>query len=254
MVPNRPVRPPQPEPIPSGALSGAPMGVQEGSNPPPRSRLQAMDEGDCYRLLLRAGLTPFGALEAILGEEPHVAYRVALLAPLLSGSLSMEALRELLTRFSIHPVSLALQFQDRRRALGLLRRMDLESRYGPWIGPGGRLQIQGDQSLRRLPPTLVLRGDALIADCPRLVSLGHGLTSLFGRIQIERCESFRRLPSGLETHYLGDVVVSDCQEFEGLGSGTHIRGRFEVIGCPRFIPTHEEGTDYVDQSISKDRD
>lgn len=196
-----------------------------------------MDESDCYRLLVRAGVTPFDALVAILGEEPHVAYRVALLAPLLSRSLSTEALRELLTRFSIHPLSLALQFQDRRRALGLIQRMELELRYGPWIGPGGRLQIQGDQSRRRLPPGLVLRGDSLIADCPRLVTLGHGLTSLFGQIKIDRCESLRRLPSGLETHYLGDVVVSDCQEFEGLGSGTQIRGRFEVIRCPRFILT-----------------
>ena len=210
-----------------------------------------MDEGDFYRLLVRAGLAPFDALVAILREEPHVAYRVALLAPLLSRDLPMAALKELLARFSIHPVSLALQFQDRRRALGLLRRVDLESRYGRWIGPGGRLFIH-DQSLRRLPPGFILRGDSLIADCPRLVDLGGGLTSLFGQIKIERCESLRRLPSGLETHYLGDVLVSDCPEFEGLGRETQIRGRFEVIRCPRYNPTYKEGTNHVDQSISKD--
>ncbi len=195
-----------------------------------------MNERDIYRLLLRVGLTPFEALVTLLREEPHVSYRVAVLAPLLSRSLPLAALQEFLVRFSIHPISLALQFQDRRRALGLLRRMDLEQRYGPWIGRGGRLLIQGDPSLRRLPPTLVLRGDSLIADCPRLISLGYGLTSLFGKIKIERCSSLRRLPSGLETHYLGDVLVNDCPAFEGLGPESCIRGRFEVSGCPRFNP------------------
>lgn len=253
MVPHRLVRHPQSGPTPSGALSGAPESVLEGSNPLPRSRFSDMDSGGCYRLLVRAGVTPFDALVAILSEEPHVAYRVALLASLLSRALSLETLQEILARFSIHPVSLALQFQDRRRALGLLRRMELDHRYGPWIGPGGKLVIQGGQSLRRLPPGLILRGDSLIADYPRLVDLGRGLTSLFGQIKIERCNSLRRLPSGLETHYLGDVLVRDCPEFEGLGPGTQIRGQFEVVGCPRYNPTHEEGTNHVDQSISKDR-
>jgi len=212
-----------------------------------------MDESDCYHLLLRAGLTPFDALVAILREEPHVAYRVALLAPLWSRNLSLAGHQELLTRFSIHPISLALQFQDRRRALGLLRQMGLEQRYGPWIGPGGRLLIQGDQDLLRLPPALVLRGDSLIQDCPLLIGLGHGLTSLFRQIKIERCDSLRRLPNGLETHYLGDVLVIDCPAFEGLGLESCIRGRFEVSGCPWFSPLSLERTGHVDESISKDR-
>lgn len=253
MVPKKPIRGCQPGPDPSGAPKRAPEAVLEGSNPPPQSRFTGMNEDDLYRLLLRAGSTPFEALLAILWEEPHVAYRVALLAPLLSRTLSLEALRELLAGFSIHPLSLALQFQDRRRALRLLRRMDLEHRYGPWIGPGGRLLIQGDPRLQRLPPALILRGDSLIADCPRLMDLGQGLNSLFGQIRVERCLSLKRLPRGLETHYLGDVLVNDCPTFEGLGMESCIRGRFRVSGCPRFISPSSERTCHVDESISKDR-
>lgn len=253
MVPNKPVRGSQPGPNHSGAPRSAPEPVLEGSNPIPESCFTDMGEGDLYRLLLRVGLTPFEALVAILQEEPHVAYRVALLAHLLSRNLSLAGLQELFVRFSIHPISLALQFQDRRRALGFLRRMELEQRYGPWIGRGGRLLIQGDPSLRRLPDALVLRGDSLVADCPRLISLGHGLTSLFGQIKIERCGSLRRLPRGLETHYLGDVLVNDCPAFEGLGPENFIRGRFEVSGCLRVSPLSTERTCHVDESISKDR-
>lgn len=253
MVPNKPVRGSQPGPNPSGAPESAPEPVLEGGNPIPESCFTGMNERDIYRLLLRVGLTHFEALVAILHEEPHVAYRVALLAPLLSRNLCQAGLQEILVRFSIHPISLALQFQDRRRALRFLGRMDLEQRYGTWIGPGGRLLIQGDPGLRRLPDALVLRGDSLVADCPRLISLGYGLTSLFGKIKIERCASLRRLPRGLETHYLGDVLVNDCAAFEGLGPESCIRGRFEVSGCPRFSPLSSGRACRVDEFISKDR-
>jgi hypothetical protein len=212
-----------------------------------------MNERDIYRLLLRVGLTPFEALVALLREEPHVSYRVAFLAPLLSRNLSLAALQELLARFGIHPLSMALQFQDRRRALRFLRRMELEQRYGSWIGRGGRLLVQGDPRLRRLPDALVLRGDSLIEDCPRLVDLGNGLTSLFGQIQVKHCAALRRLPRGLETHYLGDVLVNDCPAFEGLGPESCIRGRFEVSGCPRFNPPSSERTCHVEESIPKER-
>lgn len=250
MVPNRPARGPRPHPIPSGALESAPERVFDGGEGIPGSRFSCIDEGDCYRLLLRTGVPPFEAVSAILREELHTAYRVALLAPLVSRTMPKECLKEVLARFSIHPLSLAVQYQDRRRALGILRKVDLLQRYGPWIGPGGRLLIQGNARLRRLPNALVIRGDTLIADCPRLVCLGAGLTSLFGRIRIERCALLRRLPERLETHYLGDVLVSDCPFFEGLGRGTQIRGQFKVIGCPRFGPSNE-GAHHVDESISK---
>jgi hypothetical protein len=104
-----------------------------------------------------------------------------------------------------------------------------------------------------LPPALVLRGDSLIEDCPCLLSLGDGLTSLFGRIQVKRCAALGRLPRGLETHYLGDVLVNDCPAFVGLGLKSYIRGRFEVSGCPRFNSLSSERTCHVDESISKDR-
>lgn len=244
-----PVDQPQPSPDPTGAPPSAPVALSGGADPIPPSGLSGLRELDLYRMMLLAGAHPLVALTAILEQETHPPFRVAILAALQPGRLSGQVLREVLRRFAIHPLSLALQFQDRGRALRFLLRLDLRTRYGSWIGPGGRLVIQGDLELQRLPAGLVLRGDSLIRDCPQLVDLGQGLTSLFGQIRIERCPSLRRLLSGLETHYLGDVVVIDCPEFEGLGRGTTIRGRLEVHGCPRFKPITNPGDSHV-ESIS----
>ncbi|GLH65725.1 hypothetical protein GETHED_00890 [Geothrix edaphica] len=239
--------PAQPNPL-RGAKS-APEPVLEGSNPPPKGRFTGMNEDRLYRSLLRAGLAPFEALVAILQEESHVAYRVALLAHLMPRTLSQEALQELLARFGIHPLSLALQFQDRRRALRFLRRFEQRDQFIQWIGPGGKLLIQGDAEVRILPPGLVLRGDSWITDCPNLADLGTGLTSLFSRIHVERCESLQRLPDGLETHYLGDVQVIDCSRFVGLGVGSQIRGRLMVRGCPLFQVATTQGALDVDSTL-----
>lgn len=241
MVPKKPIRGSQPDPDPSGARSSAPEAVLEGSNPPPQSRFTGMNEDRLYRHLLRAGATPFEALAALLREEPHVAYRVALLAHLLPRNLSRESIQNLLAKFDIHPLSLALQFQDRRRAMKFLRRIERGDQFIRWIGTGGKLLIQGDAEVCRLPPGLVLRGDSRITDCPRLVDLGRGLTSLFGHIQVETCESLRRLPDGLETHYLGDVLVIDCPKFVGLGLNSQIRGRLIAHGCQSFRATAAQG-------------
>ena len=241
MVPEKPIRGPQPGPDPSGAPERAPEAVLEGSNPPPQGRFTGMNEDRLYRSLIRKGSTPQEALVAILREEPHVPYRVALLAHLLPRTLSQEGIQELLARFNIHPLSLALQFQDRRRAMKFLRMVERGDQFIRWIGPGGKLLIQGDAEVCRLPPGLVLRGDSRITDCPRLVDLGRGLTSLFGRIQVETCESLRWLPDGLETHYLGDVLVIDCPKFVGLGLNSQIRGRLIAHGCPSFRATAAQG-------------
>ena len=242
----------QPTPDPTGAPPSAPVALPGGSERVPPSGLSGLQELDLYRMMLRAGASPLGALTAILKEELHPAYRVAILAALQPGRLSPMVLREVLRRYAIHPLSLALQFQDRRRALRILQHLDLRTNYAPWIGPGGRLVIQGDRGLRRLPGGLVLRGDSLISDCPHLVNLGPGLTSLFGQIRIERCPVLRRLPSGLETHYLGDILVIDCPAFEGLGARNTIRGRLEVHGCPRFKLITDQGDSHV-ESVSKHR-
>jgi len=226
----------QPTPDPTGAPPSAPVALPGGSERVPPSGLSGLGELDLYRMMRRAGAHPLGALKAILEQETHPPYRVAILAALQPGRLPRKFLLEVLGRFAIHPLSLALQFQDRGRALRILHYMDVRTNYAPWIGPGGSLVIQGDPGLRRLPGGLVLRGDSLIAECPSLVDLGQGLTSLFGQIRIERCPALRRLPSGLETHYLGDILVIDCPAFEGLGRGTTIRGRLEVHGCPGFKP------------------
>jgi len=244
-----PVDQPRPSPDPTGAPQSAPVALPGGSDPIPPSGLSGLQELDFYRMMLRAGASPLGALTAILEEEHHPPYRVAILAALQPGRLPRRVLLEVLRRHAIHPLSLALQFQDRRRALRILQYMDLRTNYAPWIGPGGRLVIQGEPELRRLPGGLVLRGDSLIADCPRLVDLGQGLTSLFGQIRIERCPALRRLPSRLETHYLGGVVIIDCPALECLGARTTIRGRLEVHGCPRFKPITNPGDSHV-ESIS----
>lgn len=241
MVPNRPVRAPQPDPNPSGAPESAPEPVLEGNNPPPEGRFTGMNEDRLYRHLLPKGSTSLEALVAILREEPHLPYRVALLAHLLPRNLSRESIQNLLARFDIHPLSLALQFQDRRRALKFLRRVDQWAQFTHWIAPGGRLLIQGDSKIHRIPPYLVLRGDSRISDCPRLLDLGRGLTSLFGNIRVERCGSLRQLPDGLETHYLGDVLVIDCPKFVGLGLNSQIRGRLIAHGCPSFRATAAQG-------------
>lgn len=249
MVPNKPARGSQPDQNPSGAPKSAPEAALEGRNQPPESRFTGMNEDRLYRQLLQKGSTPREALVAILQEEPHLSYRVALLAHLLPRTLSQRAIQELLARFGIHPLSLALQFQDRRRALRLLGRIEAGNQFIRWIGPGGRLLIQGDFEVRRLPPGLVLRGNSQIADCPRLVDLGRGLTSLFGGIQVERCKSLRRLPDRLETHYLGDIQVVDCPRFVGLGLPSLVRGQLIVHGCPLFQAATTQGTFDVDSSL-----
>jgi hypothetical protein len=142
----------------------------------------------------------------------------------------------------------AVDFQNRRRALTFLRRLGLEERYGNWIGPGGRFLLR-DATIRSLPSGLVLRGWPLITDCTELVDLGAALTSLVGNLTIERCPKLRQLPDGLETigmagietrpdgtevrsNAFGDLRLAGCPNLVRFGSHTRIRGRIEVEHCP----------------------
>lgn len=203
-----------------------------------------------YRALRGAGATPLEALDAILSTG-NVWDKPSLLVNCLPGGLGPKSLMEILQRHQIHPLSLALCYGDRRRALKLLQRLGLEETYGSWIGPGGRFLLQ-DPLVERLPPGLLLRGDSLIADCPALVDLGGGLKCMIGNLTITRCPRLLCLPDGLETMPLtgmirnpdgslealgttgGDLILENCPILSSFGKGTKVRGQVIVEGCAKL--------------------
>lgn len=209
-----------------------------------------MDDREGYRCLRRAGASPGEALGALISCEPARA-QASTLAYCLPRGLGLPILEALLERFKIHPLSVAVTFQDRRRARSFLRRLGLEERYGNWIGPGGRLLLH-DPLAVTLPPGVVLRGTALVTDCPELTDLGEGLTCLAGDLVIERCPKLRCLPDRLETFpieameiapdgterrlpaFLGNLHVSDCPNLTHFGAHTRIRGHISVERCPKL--------------------
>jgi len=205
------------------------------------------DGQDRYRMLRGSGASAWEALDALLADAPDWE-KAAVLGGCLPRGLGLATLRRLLERHEIHPLSVAVDFQDRRRASTFLRRLGLGERYGHWIGPGGRFLLR-DASIRSLPPGLVLRGWPLITDCAELVDLGAGLTSLVGSLTIERCPKLRQLPDGLETigmagietrpdgteartNAFGGLRLAGCPNLRRFGSRTRIRGRIEVEHCP----------------------
>jgi len=205
------------------------------------------DDCERYWMLRSAGASAPETLDALLAETPGW-LKAALLCDCRPAGLGLEALRTLLQNHGIHPLSVAVDFQDRRRGTAFLRRLGLEERFGGWIGPGGRFLLR-DASIRSLPPGLVLRGWPLITHCPELVDLGARLTSLVGNLTIAHCPKLRRLPDGLETIGMpgteimpdgsevrkspfGDLNLLDCPSLSAFGSRTRIRGRIIAERCP----------------------
>jgi len=205
------------------------------------------DDYDRYHMLRGSGASALEALDALIAQAPGWE-KAAVLGSCMPRGLGLASLRTLLGRHEIHPLSVAVDFQNRRRALPFLRRLGLEERYGNWIGPGGRFLLR-DASIRSPPSGLVLRGWPLITDCPELVDLGASLASLVGNLTIERCPKLRQLPDGLETigmpgtetrpdgtevrsNAFGDLRLAGCPNLVRFGSNTRIRGRIEVERCP----------------------
>jgi hypothetical protein len=215
-----------------------------------------MDEHDHYDMLRGAGASALEALDALLAEAPTWE-KAAVLGNCLPTGLGLASLQTLLQCHGIHPLSVAVNFQNRRRAAIFLDRLGLRDRFWGWIGPGGRFQLR-HSSVQSLPPGLVLRGWPLIADCPELVDLGTGLTNLVGNLTVERCPKLQRLPDGLETigmpgtermpdgsdlrlNTFGDLWLVDCPGLSGFGFRTRIRGRIVVEGCPGLEGIDLEG-------------
>ena len=187
-----------------------------------------------YRVLRGLGASPMEILHTLLdGAMPDPASKVFILAMNLPGNLAPGSLWELLHRYQIHPLSLALHLGSKRRAMRVLRRLGLLETYGPWLAPWG-LHIHGEPDLVCLPPGLVLDGDAVIEDCPRLVDLGQGLTVTNGTLVIRRCAALERLPDGLTSVPSGNIDLIDCPRLEHLGAGTRLGGMLTVVECPWF--------------------
>jgi hypothetical protein len=198
----------------------------------------------------RSGTATSETLDAILSTG-NVWEKPSFLVNCLPSGLGTDALLEILQHHQIHPLSLALCYGNRRRALNLLRRLGLAEAFGSWIGPGGRFRLQ-DTLVERLPPGLLLRGDSLITDCPALEDLGDGLKCMIGNLTIAHCPRLQRLPNGLETMPLtgkivnadgseealgpsgGNLVLEDCPELSGFGKDTKVRGQVIVRNCPSY--------------------
>jgi len=220
-----------------------------------------LDDREGYRRLRQAGASPREALGALISSEPPYA-RASMLAYCPPRGLGLRTLKALLKDFSIHPLSVAVGFQDRRRARSFLRRLGLEEIYGNWIGPGGRLLLR-DPQVTALPAGLVLRGTVMVIDCPELSDLGEGFTCLAGDIVIKGCPQLCCLPDRMETFpitaveiapdgtkrrlpaFLGNLFVSDCPRLAHFGSYTRIRGRITIEGCKKL-----QGVDLGDVQAS----
>jgi hypothetical protein len=191
-----------------------------------------------YRVLRGLGASPEEALQTLLGAAcPDPASLAFILAVNLPGNLQPERLWGLLDRHGIHPLSLVLHLNDRRRALQVLRRLGLEETYSRWLVPWG-LHIHDEPCLKALPRGLVIDGDARIEDCPDLVDLGENLVVTGGTLLVRRCTSLQRLPEGLSTDPSGHITLIDCPRIEHLGARTSIEGVLFVEGCPRFEDHH----------------
>jgi hypothetical protein len=192
-----------------------------------------------YRVLRGLGASPEEALDTLLqAAMADLPSRTFILAQNLPVNLNPDRLWALLNRYGIHPLSLALHLEDRRRAQNLLRRLGLTEVYSRWIAPWGGLLIQGEADLKSLPPGLILNGDGRIEDCPELVDLGEGLVVTMGTLLIRRCDRLRQLPDGLSTGYDGHITLIDCPLVEHLGANTSMEGVLFVEGCPRFQDQH----------------
>jgi hypothetical protein len=188
-----------------------------------------------YRVLRGLGASPEEALDTLLqGAMGDLPSRTFILAMNLPGNLKPDCLWVILHRYGIHPLSLALHLEDRRRAQNLFRRLRLTETYTRWIAPWGGLLIQGDQHLKALPEGLIINGDARIEDCPELVDLGVDLVVTMGTLLIRRCSRLQRLPDGLSTDHSGHLTLIDCPNVEHLGANTSMEGVLYVQGCPRF--------------------
>jgi hypothetical protein len=174
-----------------------------------------------YQVLRSLGASPAEILETLLqATMGDLASTTFILAMNLPGNLRLNTLLDLLDRFGLHPLSLALHLEDQLRAQTLLRRLGLAEVYGRWIGPQGGLLIQREAYLKALPPGLIVTGDARIEDCPELVDLGKGLVVTMGTLAIRRCPKLQRLPGGLR----GNVVLVDCGEIEPPRAGAAEEG------------------------------
>lgn len=189
-----------------------------------------------YRALRRLGATAEEALDALVASGANPESRAGYMSIYLPRGLSVQAIRRILVRHRIHPLSVAVSFEDRRRAWSFLRRLDLLEEFGPWIGASGGLQIRNQPGLRDLPAGLALYGACLVADCPDLVNLGKGLVIQRGPLVVENCPRLNGLPMGFRTSDEGNVVVAECESFKDLPPGIHIDGYLEAKGCPRFNP------------------
>lgn len=220
------------------------------------------DDTVVYRILRGLGASPEEALRLLLALNTPLAW-AATLVQFVPDSMPALALYDLLRSFGIPPLSAARQCGTRARAMAFLGRLGLEQEYGPWIGPGGRLLIQGDARVCALPANLLLRGGDLIDDCPNLEDLGKGMNVLHGPLRVERCPKLRQLPDGFETHSVGlvtvdgilkpesrsprlHVVVRACPNFVRLGERTRIRGLLRVMDCPSFGKGSQQGVDLIE--------
>ena len=200
-----------------------------------------------YRRLRLLGATPIEAMDALLAVE-SAWEKAAVFGQCCPARLGSIALVTLLRKHSIHPLSVAIHYLNRRSALRFLQRVQAES-FGTWLGTDGCLFLS-DPTLRALPPGLVLRGNSIISNCPNLEDLGQGLKILAGDLLIERCPRLRWLPTGFETRpitaisvahdgsetpqhaFRGHLRLLDCPNLEGFGSHSQIRGTVTATDCP----------------------
>ena len=227
-------------------------------------------EDTILHFILRSlGCSAMEALRVLL-EIAAPLDRAPTLATFMAPRSNPVNLLPLMDHHGIHPLSVARQFCHRAEALGFLEALGLGKTFGAWIGPGGRLLIQGDTKVRALPAGLLLRGNDRIEDCPRLVDLGQGLVSLIGPLWIARCDRLEQLPDGFETWPMRPIAVDGiprgpgqecslqvqikgCPNFKRLGHPTLIQGILRLVDCPSFQATEHPGVDRIEQRHSRRR-
>lgn len=200
-----------------------------------------------YARLIHLGAWPEEALDALLFLESDWE-KAATLGRCLPRACNAGRLEDFMIRHRIHPLSVATQLQNRHQAIRFLQQTGWEA-CTSWIGPRGNLVLQ-HSPVWSLPKGLVLRGNAVIRDCPQLEDLGEGLRVMAGDLVIERCPKLRQLPDGLETLDLtgisingdgaetpfaarqGNLALLGCPRLEAFGVRTRIRGLVLALGCP----------------------
>ena len=264
MVCKRPVDPAQPIQSPAGVPQGAPEPFLGRGKPHATTRAQEL-RGQLlackrglfawgmgrdrieYRVLRGLGASPEEILETLLQSAmADLSSMTFILAMNLPGNLNPDHLWAILHRYGIHPLSLALHLEDRRRALNLLLRLGLADIYSRWIAPWG-LHIHDERNLKALPAGLIINGDARIEDCPELTDLGAGLVVTMGTLLIRRCSRLQRLPDGLTTDHNGHITLIDCPSVEHLGANTSMEGVLYVQGCPKFQDRHLVHRETIDE-------